>query len=149
MMITTTMMMMMLEFTKCRLCLGVEFDQYLTKELKFSLRILPCDCEVRGHCMCKEMLVIPVGQGGGQEKNNRKNGGSRRGTRGRWGAPPPPTLIYLTSTQIGHRSKARQVLSAQNEMYTNKAFSGRFKESCALFLLGVCLSSLPNVCWKI
>jgi hypothetical protein len=21
---------------------------------------LPCDCEVRGHCMCKEMLVIPV-----------------------------------------------------------------------------------------
>jgi hypothetical protein len=21
---------------------------------------MPCDCEVRGHCMCKEMLVIPV-----------------------------------------------------------------------------------------
>jgi hypothetical protein len=46
----------------------------------FSLRILPCDCEVRGHCMCKEVLVNPVdrvvdkkkiigkmeGQGGGE-----------------------------------------------------------------------------------
>jgi tetrahydromethanopterin S-methyltransferase subunit A len=22
--------------------------------------ILPSDCEVKGHCMCKELLVIPV-----------------------------------------------------------------------------------------
>jgi hypothetical protein len=30
------------------------------KNQLFSLRKLPCDWEVRGHCMCKEMLVIPV-----------------------------------------------------------------------------------------
>jgi hypothetical protein len=44
--------------------------------------MLPCNCEVTGHCMCKEMLVIPVnrvvdkkriigkmaGRGGGEEQ---------------------------------------------------------------------------------
>jgi hypothetical protein len=30
------------------------------KKQLFSLRKLPCDWEVRGHCMCKEMPVIPV-----------------------------------------------------------------------------------------
>jgi hypothetical protein len=50
------------------------------KKQLFSLRKLPGDFEVRGHCMCKEMPVIPVdrvvdktriirkmeGQGGGE-----------------------------------------------------------------------------------
>jgi hypothetical protein len=26
----------------------------------YSLRILPCNCEVIGHCMCKEMPVILI-----------------------------------------------------------------------------------------
>jgi hypothetical protein len=34
---------------------GAKFDLSL-----FSLRKLPCDCEVRGHCMCKEIPVILV-----------------------------------------------------------------------------------------
>jgi hypothetical protein len=32
----------------------------MKKRQLFSLRKLPCDCEVKGHCMCKEMPVIPV-----------------------------------------------------------------------------------------
>jgi hypothetical protein len=30
------------------------------KQQWFSLRILPCNCEIRDHCMCKEIPVIPV-----------------------------------------------------------------------------------------
>jgi hypothetical protein len=37
----------------------MELDPYGKNQLS-SLRILQCKCEVRGHCMCKEMLVIPV-----------------------------------------------------------------------------------------
>jgi hypothetical protein len=43
-------------------------------------------CEVRGHCMCKEMPVILGNRVVDQKKNNWKNGGPwrRRGTGGRW-----------------------------------------------------------------
>jgi hypothetical protein len=42
------------------------------------------DCEVRGHCMCKEMLVIPVNRVGDKKRKIGINGGPRRrrGTRG-------------------------------------------------------------------
>jgi hypothetical protein len=49
-----------------------------------SLRKLPCDCEVRGHYMCKEMPFIPVNKVVDPKRIIRKNGGPRRrrGTRG-------------------------------------------------------------------
>jgi hypothetical protein len=44
------------------------------------------DWEVRGHCMCKEMPVIPVNKVVDPKRIIGKNGGPRRGrgTRGRW-----------------------------------------------------------------
>jgi hypothetical protein len=56
------------------------------KKQLFSLRILPCDCEVRGQCMCKEMPVIPVDRVVDKKTIIRKNVGlrKRRGTRGCW-----------------------------------------------------------------
>jgi hypothetical protein len=39
---------------------GVSGLWSITKNQLFSLRILPRNCVVRGHCMCKEMPVIPV-----------------------------------------------------------------------------------------
>jgi hypothetical protein len=32
------------------------------KKKLFSLRKVPCNCEVRGHCIRKEIQVIPVGR---------------------------------------------------------------------------------------
>jgi hypothetical protein len=32
-----------------------------------------CDCEVRGHCMCKEMPVIPIHRAVDKERKIRKN----------------------------------------------------------------------------
>jgi hypothetical protein len=54
-----------------------ELDLYKKKQL-FSLRILPCDCEVRGHCMCKGMPVIPVDRVVDKKRISWKNGGLRR-----------------------------------------------------------------------
>jgi hypothetical protein len=54
-----------------------------------SLRNLLCNCEVRDHCMCKEMPVIRVWQGGGQEKNNWKKWMAEEEERHK-GSPPPP-----------------------------------------------------------
>jgi tetrahydromethanopterin S-methyltransferase subunit A len=50
----------------------------------FSLIILPCNFEVRGHCMCKEMPVIPVDSVADKKRIIGKNGGPRRrrGIRG-------------------------------------------------------------------
>jgi hypothetical protein len=46
---------------------------------------LPCDCEVRGQCMCNEMPVIPVDRAMDKKRIIGINGGlrRRRGTRGR------------------------------------------------------------------
>jgi hypothetical protein len=38
--------------------------------LLFSLRKLPCNCEVRGHCMSKEMPVIQVNRVLDKKNNN-------------------------------------------------------------------------------
>jgi tetrahydromethanopterin S-methyltransferase subunit A len=48
-------------------------------------RKLPWDCEVRGHCLCKEMSVIPVNRIEEEKRIIGQNGGPRRrrGTRGR------------------------------------------------------------------
>jgi hypothetical protein len=58
----------------------------LKLELKklFSLRKLPCDCEVRGHRMCKGIPVIPVDRVVEKKIILGKNGGPRRrkGPRG-------------------------------------------------------------------
>jgi hypothetical protein len=54
---------------------------------------LPWDWEVRGHCMCKEMLVIPVNTsrlGGGPKKNNRKKCRAKE-ERHKGSLTPPPT----------------------------------------------------------
>jgi hypothetical protein len=50
----------------------------------FSLIIFPRYCEVRGHCMCNEMPVIPDDRMVDKKRMIRKNGGPRRrrGTRG-------------------------------------------------------------------
>jgi hypothetical protein len=55
------------------------------KKQLFSLRKLPCDCEVRSLCMCKEMAVIPVNTVVDKKRIIGKNGGPRRrtGIRGR------------------------------------------------------------------
>jgi hypothetical protein len=55
----------------------MEFDPYKKKQL-FSLRIPPCNCEVRGPCMCKEMSVIPVDTVVDKKRIIGKNGGPRR-----------------------------------------------------------------------
>jgi hypothetical protein len=47
--------------------------------------VLPYDCEVRVHCMCKEMPVIPVNRVVDRKIISEKMGGiwrRRRGTRG-------------------------------------------------------------------
>jgi hypothetical protein len=70
---------------------GVEFD--LLQKNNCSLwETLPCDWEVRGYCMCKEMPVIPVNRVVDPKRKAGKNGGPRRrrGTRGLWPPPPPP-----------------------------------------------------------
>jgi tetrahydromethanopterin S-methyltransferase subunit A len=54
--------------------IGVKFDTKQKKQL-FSLRKLPCDCERRGHCMCKEMPVIPVNRVVDEKRIIGKNGG--------------------------------------------------------------------------
>jgi hypothetical protein len=57
----------------------------VTKKTLFSLRKLPYNREVRGHCMCKEMPVILVDRVVGKKRIIGKNGEPRRrkGTRGR------------------------------------------------------------------
>jgi hypothetical protein len=41
---------------------------------------LPCNCEIRGHYMCKEMPVIPVDRVVDKKGIIIKNGGPRRRT---------------------------------------------------------------------
>jgi hypothetical protein len=54
----------------------------VTKKQLFSLRKLACDCEVRGHCMRKEILVIPVNKVVDKNRTIRKIGlRRRRGSR--------------------------------------------------------------------
>jgi hypothetical protein len=48
------------------------------KNQMFFLRKLPFDCEVRGHCMCKEMPVIPVNRVVDKKKKLEKGGGEAR-----------------------------------------------------------------------
>jgi hypothetical protein len=47
------------------------------KNQLISLRILPCECEVRGHYKCKEMPVIPVDRVVAKKRQIGKNGGLR------------------------------------------------------------------------
>jgi hypothetical protein len=87
---------------------------------------LPCNWEVRGHCMCKEMLVIPV--------NNvypkriiGKNGGPRRrrGTRGHW----PKTsfsMVNVTALILTNSSGHSVLLSTQ----CSRIFQARISAAC-------------------
>jgi tetrahydromethanopterin S-methyltransferase subunit A len=43
------------------------------KKQWFLLRKLPCNWEVRGHCMCKEMTAIPVNRVVDKKKIIKKN----------------------------------------------------------------------------
>jgi hypothetical protein len=45
------------------------------KKTHCSLRILPCDCGVGGHFMCKEIPVIPFDRMVDKKRIIRKNGG--------------------------------------------------------------------------
>jgi hypothetical protein len=60
--------------------------------------------EVKGHCMCKEMLVIPVDTVMDKKRRIiRKNGGPRR-RRGKRGCRPPPTVAgKRTEWLLGER----------------------------------------------
>jgi hypothetical protein len=51
----------------------------ITKKQLFSLRKLPCDWEVRDHCMCKEMPVIPINRVVDTKRMIRKMVGRRGG----------------------------------------------------------------------
>jgi hypothetical protein len=51
---------------------------------------LPCDCEVRGHCMHKEMPVFPVNTVVDKKRIIRKNGG-QGGQEAQGVAAPPHT----------------------------------------------------------
>jgi hypothetical protein len=69
-----------------------------------------CDCEVRGHCMCKELPVVPVNRVVDKKRIIRKNGGrrSRSGTRGRWPqktqvTSPISTFFLQSSLEQEHR----------------------------------------------
>jgi hypothetical protein len=59
---------------------------------QFIWRPLPCDWEVRGHCMSKEMPGIPVNRVADKRSIRGKNRGPgrRRGTRGCCPPAPPP-----------------------------------------------------------
>jgi hypothetical protein len=61
------------------------------KKKMFSLRKLPFDCEVRGHCMCK---AIQVNREEDKKRITRKNGGPRR-WRGTRVAAPPQKKTYI------------------------------------------------------
>jgi hypothetical protein len=67
---------------------GVSGLWSITKNQLFSLRILPRNCVVRGHCMCKEMPVIPVDRVV-DVKRIQMEGRGGGGTRDRWPPPPP------------------------------------------------------------
>jgi hypothetical protein len=56
----------------------------VTKKKLFSLIKLPCDSEVRGHCVCKELPVIPINREVDKKRKIGNNGEPRRrrGTRG-------------------------------------------------------------------
>jgi hypothetical protein len=60
---------------------------------------LPCDWEVRGHCICKLMRVILINTVVDPKRIIRKNGGPRRkeGTKGRW--PPQKDHDALTVSE--------------------------------------------------
>jgi hypothetical protein len=61
----------------------------LIRKLKTNCSLwetLPCHWDVRGHCMCKELPVIPVNKVVDPKRIIWENGElrRRRGTRGRW-----------------------------------------------------------------
>jgi hypothetical protein len=61
----------------------------VTKKRLFSLRMMQCNCEVRGHCKCKEMPVIPVDTVADKKRITGKNGRPRRTeTQGDSDSPP-------------------------------------------------------------
>jgi hypothetical protein len=55
---------------------------------------LPCDCEVRGHCLSKEKLVIPVKRVVDKKKILRKNGGPKERRKRLLTPPPKKKNIY-------------------------------------------------------
>jgi hypothetical protein len=67
----------------------------------------PYTAEGRGHCMCKEMLVIPVVDPTKKNWKIGKNGGPRRwrGTRGRWPPAPPPKKKLTQRRDSNPRSR--------------------------------------------
>jgi hypothetical protein len=72
----------------------------LNKKLNCSLlETLPCDWEVRGHCMCKEMPVILVSRVVDSKRIIRKmEGRGGGGTRGRW---PQKVWIQCDKLRVG------------------------------------------------
>jgi hypothetical protein len=60
------------------------------KKKTVSLRKLPCDCEVRGHGMCKEMPVILVDRVEDKKRIIGKMGRGRGGGGEAQGVADPP-----------------------------------------------------------
>jgi hypothetical protein len=104
----------------------------MKKKQLFSLRILPCDCGVGGHCMCKEMPVILVDRVVDKtkkkmEKMEGRGGGVAQGVA----APPPPKKLSLWKCNATFvlllRFWKKAVLSMQlQKMYPNLATSIAF-----------------------
>jgi hypothetical protein len=67
----------------------MEFDPKQKKQL-ISLRNLPCDWEVRGHCTCKEMPVILVNRVVDKKRMIKKEEGQGRGEAQGVADPSPP-----------------------------------------------------------
>jgi hypothetical protein len=67
-------------------------------------KTLPCDCEIRGHCMCKEMLVIPVNKVVDPKSIIGKNGWPRR-RREAQGVTDPQKEWHVKNTLPNMRAK--------------------------------------------
>jgi hypothetical protein len=71
------------------------------------------DCKVRGHCISKEILVIPVNRVVDKERRIGKNGWPRRrrGTRGH--CPPPLSKIaFCNSMKCKKMGNANEMLTS-------------------------------------
>jgi hypothetical protein len=73
-------------------------------KIMFSLRKLPCDCEVRGHCKCKEMPVISVNRVVDKKRIIGKNGRAKEEERQKGSLTqkwPPKTLRINQKLTLG------------------------------------------------
>jgi hypothetical protein len=69
---------------------------YGIQVLQVQIYLLPCDCEVRGHCMGKEMPAIPINRVVKKKSMIGENGGPRRRRGTRVADPPPQKKIKIT-----------------------------------------------------